>query len=131
MTEISIYQTEDGAIEVRQAQMALLFGCERSVITKHLRNVFAEGELVSEAACAKFAHAASDGKTYKVEHYNLDVIISVGYRVKSQQGTRFRQWATRVLHEHLTRGYSLNRERLQTNARELEAALSFLILRGQ
>ncbi|MDP2157479.1 MAG: RhuM family protein, partial [Nitrospirota bacterium] len=103
MTEITIYQAENGNVEVRldkdtvwlrQEQMGQLFGRERSVITKHLRNVFAEGE--SAAVCAKFAHTAADGKTYQVEHYNLDVIISVGYRVKSQQGTRFRQWATRI-----------------------------------
>ena len=132
MTDITIYQADNGTVEVRleqdtvwlrQEQMSELFGRERSVITKHLRNVFAEGELEAGSVCAKFAHPAADGKTYQVEHYNLDVIISVGYRVKSQQGTRFRQWATRILHEHLTRGYTLNRQRLETNARELEAAL--------
>ena len=132
MNEISIYQTESGTVEVRleqdtvwlrQEQMSQLFGRERSVITKHLRNVFAEGELKAEAVCAKFAHTAADGKTYQVDHYNLDVIISVGYRIKSQQGTRFRQWATRLLREHLTQGYTLNRQRLETNARELQAAL--------
>lgn len=108
---IIIYEGGEARVEVRlerdtvwltQEQMALLFGRERSVITKHIRNVFAEGELEREAVCAKFAHTASDGKTYQVESYNLDVIISVGYRVKSLQGTRFRQWATRVLREHLT-----------------------------
>lgn len=132
MTNITIYQADNGMVEVRldqdtvwlrQEQMGQLFGRERSVITKHLRNVFAEGELEAGSVCAKFAHTAADGKTYQVEHYNLDVIISVGYRVKSQQGTRFRQWATRVLREHLTQGYTLNRQRLETNARELEAAL--------
>lgn len=131
-SDIAIYQADNGTVEVqlegetvwlRQEQMSQLFGRERSVITKHLRNVFAEGELVAESVCAKFAHTASDGKTYQVEHYNLDVIISIGYRVKSIQGTRFRQWATRVLRQHLTRGYSLNRQRLETNAQELEAAL--------
>ena len=64
------------------------------------------------SVCAKFAHTAADGKTYQVEHYNLDVIISVGYRVKSQQGTHFRQWATRLLREHLTQGYTFNQTRL-------------------
>ena len=132
MTDITIYQAENGTVEVRlerdtvwlrQEQMSQLFGRERSVITKHLRNVFAEGELEADSVCAKFAHTAADGKTYQVEHYNLDVIISVGYRVKSQQGTRFRQWATRLLREHLTQGYTLNRQLLETNARELEAAL--------
>ena len=135
MNEISIYQTENGTVEVqlgqdtvwlRQEQLSQLFGRERSVITKHLRNVFAEGELEVNSVCAKFAHTAGDGKTYQVEHYNLDVIISVGYRIKSQQGTRFRQWATRLLREHLTQGYTLNRQRLEANARELEAALQLV-----
>lgn len=135
MSEISIYQTESGSVEVRleqdsvwlrQEQMSQLFGRERSVITKHLRNVFAEGELEADSVCAKFAHTAADGKTYQVEHYNLDVIISVGYRVKSQQGTRFRQWATKVLREHLTQGYTLNKQRFEANARELEAALQLV-----
>ncbi|WP_114649916.1 virulence protein RhuM/Fic/DOC family protein [Pseudothauera hydrothermalis] len=132
---IVIYEGGEARVEVRlerdsvwltQEQMALLFGRERSVITKHIRNVFAEGELEREAVCAKFAHTAADGKTYQVESYNLDVIISVGYRVKSLQGTRFRQWATRVLREHLTRGYSLDRQRFERNAAELEAALQLI-----
>ncbi|MDO9598556.1 MAG: virulence protein RhuM/Fic/DOC family protein [Azoarcus sp.] len=136
-TNILIYQTEDGTavtevrldaetVWLRQEQMAQLFGRERSVITKHLRNVFAEGELEPGSVCAKFAHTAADSKTYQVDHYNLDVIISVGYRVKSRQGTRFRQWATRTLREHLTQGYTLNRQRLEANARELEAALQLV-----
>lgn len=131
-TNIAIYQADNGAVEVRlqgetvwlrQEQMTQLFGRERSVITKHIKNVFAEGELEANSVCAKFAHTAADGKSYQVEHYNLDVIISVGYRVKSVQGTRFRQWATTVLRQHLTQGYSLNRQRLEANAQELEAAL--------
>lgn len=130
--EIVIYEAGEARVEVRvdretvwltQEQMSKLFGRERSVITKHLRNIFDEGELERAAVCAKFAHTAADGKTYQVEFYNLDVIISVGYRVKSLQGTRFRQWATRVLREHLTHGYSLDRQRLAQNAAELEAAL--------
>ena len=132
---IVIYEGDAGRVEVRldretvwltQEQMSQLFKRERSVITKHLRNVFAEGELEREAVCAKFAHTAADGKTYQVEHYNLDVIISVGYRVKSVRGTRFRQWATRVLREHLTQGYSLDRQRFERNAAELEAALALV-----
>lgn len=131
-TDIAIYQADNGAVEVRlqgetvwlrQEQMTQLFGRERSVITKHIKNVFAEGELEASSVCAKFAHTAADGKSYQVEHYNLDVIISVGYRVKSVQGTRFRQWASTVLRQHLTQGYSLNRQRLEANAQELEAAL--------
>ena len=84
-----------------QDQMCQLFGRERSVITKHIRNVFREGELDEQSVCAKFAHTAGDGKTYQVSCYNLDVVISVGYRVKSIEGTRFRQWATLRLREIL------------------------------
>ena len=132
MNEISIYQTESGTIEVhleqdtvwlRQEQMGQLFGRERSVITKHLRNVFADGELDEESNVQNMHIAGSDKP---VKAYNLEVIISVGYRVKSQQGTRFRQWATRILREHLTQGYTLNRQRLEANARELEAALQLV-----
>ncbi|GAB1410524.1 RhuM family protein [Desulfovibrionales bacterium] len=100
-----------------------MFGRERSVITKHLRNVFAEGEL-DEKSNVQNLHIAGSDKP--VRFYNLDVIISVGYRVKSQQGTRFRQWATRVLREHLTQGYTLNRQRFEQNAAELEAALALV-----
>lgn len=84
--------------------MRELFGRERSVITKHPRNIFQEGELDERAVRANFAHTAQDGKTYQVQHYNLDVILSVGYRVKSHRATRFYQWATRVLREHLIQG---------------------------
>jgi len=122
-SEVVLYETPAGEVKIdvrldrdtawlTQAQMADLFGRERSVVTKHLRNVFQEGELEPNSVCANFAHTAADGKTYQVEHYNLDVIISVGYRVKSAQGTRFRQWATRLLREHLVRGYTLNQKRL-------------------
>lgn len=128
---IVIYQSADGSIatEVRlegetvwlsQEQISQLFGRERSVITKHLRNVFAEGELDANAVCAKFAHTAADGKTYQVEHYNLDIIISVGYRVKSLEGTRFRQWANRVLKNYLVQGYALNTQRLQAQQQHIK-----------
>ena len=132
MSEISIYETTSGSIEVRlerdtvwlsQEQMGTLFGRERSVITKHVRNVFSEGEL-EEGSNVQNMHIAGSDKP--VRFYNLDVIISVGYRVKSPQGTRFRQWATRILREHLAQGYTLNRQRFETNARELEAALQLV-----
>jgi prophage maintenance system killer protein len=133
---IAVYETPDGVrVDVRleaetvwltQQQMAELFGRERSVVTKHVRNVFREGELDPKSVCANFAHTAADGKTYQVEHSNLDVIISVGYRVKSTQGTRFRQWATRTLRDHLVRGYTINRQRFEANARELEASLALV-----
>lgn len=130
--QIVIYEGADVRVEVRldgesvwltQEQMGLLFGRERSVITKHIRNVFAEGELDEEGNVQNLHIAGSDKP---VKFYNLDVIISVGYRVKSIQGTRFRQWATRVLREHLTQGYSLDRERFEKNAAELEAALQLV-----
>jgi hypothetical protein len=106
-----------------QDQMRELFGRERSVITKHIRNIFNEGEL-DEESNVHFLHIAGSDKP--VRFYNLDVIISVGYRVKSAQGTRFRQWATATLREHLVRGYTLNRQRFEANARELEAALALV-----
>ena len=123
MSELLIYDTGNGAsgVTVRmdgdsvwltQEQMAALFERERSVITKHLRNVFKDGELTEEAVCANFAHTASDGKTYQTRFFNLDAIISVGYRVNSKRGVQFRQWATRVLREQLVQGYSLNAARL-------------------
>lgn len=94
-------KTDGETVWLTQEQMCQLFGRERSVITKHVRNVFLDGELVPETVCAKFAHTAPDGKVYQVVFYNLDVVISVGYRVKSIEGVRFRQWATRVLRELL------------------------------
>jgi prophage maintenance system killer protein len=131
--EIRVYESPDGVrVDVRldadtvwltQDQMRQLFGRERSVITKHIRNIFNEGEL-DEEGNVHFLHIAGSDKP--VRFYNLDVIISVGYRVKSAQGTRFRQWATRVLREHLVRGYTLNRQRFEANARELEAALALV-----
>lgn len=140
MSEIVIYRSDDGracfqvqlereTVWLTQEQMAKLFGRERSVITKHIRNVFKEGELVEDSVRAKFAHTAADGKTYQVDYYNLDVIISVGYRVKSQQGTRFRQWATGVLRTHIVEGYTLNEQRLREETaklREMRQAVDLL-----
>lgn len=132
--EVLVYEAPDGAARVdvrlerdtvwlRQEQMSQLFERERSVITKHVRNVFAEGEL-DEKSNVQNLHIAGSDKP--VRFYNLDVIISVGYRVKSVAGTRFRQWATTTLRDHLTRGYTVNRQRFEHNARELEAALALV-----
>jgi hypothetical protein len=115
-SEIVIYRTEDGRakIDVRmgdqtvwltQAQMAELFGRERSVITKHIRNIFAEGE-VEEKSNVQNLHIANSDRP--VTLYSLDVILAVGYRVKSPRGTQFRQWATKILHEYLQKGFALN-----------------------
>ena len=125
--QITLYQTDDGkvALEVRmgqdsvwlrQEQMGELFGRERSVITKHLRNIFTEGEL-EEKSNVQNLHIAGSDKPVKL--YNLDVIISVGYRVKSIEGTRFRQWATQRLREYLVQGYSLNQQRLEAQQEKL------------
>ena len=123
-SELILYQTEDNQtrIEVRlenetvwltQAQMADLFQRERSVITKHIRNIFEEGELLEQAVCANYARTAADGKTYQTVAYNLDVIISVGYRVKSLRGTQFRIWATQRLREYIVKGFTMDDERLK------------------
>ena len=125
--EIILYQPDDEVrLEVRLEnetvwlsieEMAQLFGRDISVIGKHIRNVFKEGELQKESVWAKFAYTASDGKTYQVDYYNLDVIISVGYRVKSHRGTQFRQWANKVLKDYLLRGYSVNQRLEQIDTR--------------
>jgi len=110
--------------------MAELFDRERSVITRHLRNIYHEGELEPEATRAKFAQVQTEGlRTVRrvIEHYNLDAIISVGYRVNSKRGVRFRQWATTVLKSHLLHGFSLNRQRLaERGVNEAQAALDLL-----
>lgn len=122
--ELMIYKSKDGDIRLdvqlerdtiwlSQAQMAELFTTERSVITKHLRNIFASNELNNNSVCAKFAHTAADGKTYQTQFYNLDAIISVGYRVNSKRGTEFRIWATNVLRQHIVQGYTANEKRLK------------------
>ena len=130
--EIIIYEGADGApgIEVRvegetvwltQAQMADLFGKGRSTITEHLQNIFKESELDERVVCRDFRltteHGAIQGKTQEniVKHYSLDAIISVGYRVKSMQGTKFRQWATARLREYLIQGFTMNDEFLKNN----------------
>jgi hypothetical protein len=100
-------------IWLTQKQMAILFDTDRSVITKHLRNIFNSKELDKDSACAFFAHTAEDGKMYQTQHYNLDAVISVGYRVNSKRGTQFRIWATKVLRDHLVKGYTVNKQRLK------------------
>jgi len=123
MGEITIYQAPGGKtnIEVRleketvwltAVQMADLFMREKSVIYRHLRNIFKSKELEKNSVVAFFATTASDGKIYQLEYFNLDTIISVGYRVNSKRGTQFRIWATQVLRDHILKGYSANRKRL-------------------
>ncbi len=121
MNDIVIFETDSQKVEVRLEgdnlwlslqQLADLFGRDKSVISRHLKNIFDINELERTSVVAKNATTAVDGKVYQVEYFNLDAIISVGYRVNSTQATRFRQWATRVLREHLTQGYSFNEHRL-------------------
>ena len=122
--EFLFYQAEDGRIRLQVRvqqetvwlslnQMAELFQRDKSVISRHIKNVFEEGELVRNSVVAESATTAADGKTYQVEFYNLDVIISVGYRVKSQRGTQFRIWATQRLREYIVKGFTMDDERLK------------------
>ena len=96
-----------------QKAMAQLFGVDRTVISKHLKNIFESSELQQDSVCAKFAHTAEDGKIYNTQFYNLDAVISVGYRVNSLQATRFRQWATKILNEYIKKGFVLDDDRLK------------------
>ncbi len=137
-SDIVIYDAGDARVEVRLdresvwlnlQQLADLFGRDKSVISRHLRNIYTSGELERSATVAKNATVQREGErevVRDIEYYNLDAIISVGYRVNSTRATRFRQWATRVLREHLTRGYTLDRQRFEKNAAELEAALALV-----
>ncbi len=104
---------EDDTVWLTQKQLGELFGVDRSVVTKHVGNIFAEGELEESSVCAKIAHTAADGKKYKTNHYNLDMIISLGYRVNSKVATNFRIWATKRLNEYITKGYAMDDERLK------------------
>ena len=123
-SEMIIYQTEDGVTKVNVTfeadtvwlsldQMAELFQRDKSVISRHIRNIFADGELVRDSVVAKNATTAADGKSYQVEYYNLDVIISVGYRVKSQRGVQFRIWASGIIKEYMKKGFALDDQRLK------------------
>ena len=123
-SKIIIYTTEDGLIKIDTTfdsetvwlsidQMAILFQRDKSTISRHIKNVFDEGELIRDSVVAKFATTASDGKTYQVEYYNLDVIISVGYRVKSKRGVQFRIWATNLIKEYMKKGFVLDDDRLK------------------
>lgn len=138
MSEIVIYCAMDGHVELdvnladetvwlTLNQMALLFGRDKSVISRHLNNVFKINELDRDSVVANFATTAADGKTYQVDYYNLDAIISVGYRVNSKQGVQFRKWASHVLKDHLIRGYSTYEKRLaERGVQELQQTVELL-----
>ena len=123
MNNIEIYQAENGEIEFRGDiqketiwanlnQIAKLFGRDKSVISRHIKNIFKSGELDRDSVVAKIATTASDGKTYQVDYYNLDMILSVGYRVDSKEATHFRKWATSILKKYLIDGYAINEKKL-------------------
>lgn len=136
--QLLIFEAENGPVQVRlegetvwlsQAQMAELFGTSSDNVSLHLKNIYKEQELQEAATAEDFSVVRQEGKRQvrrQLKHYNLDAIISVGYRVSSAQATRFRQWATSVLREHLTRGFTLSRHRFERNAAELEAALQLV-----
>ena len=104
---------KDETVWLTQKQMAELFGKDRKTITSHIKNIYRDNELNKNEVCSFFEHTASDGKKYKTQYYNLDMIISVGYRVNSKQGIIFRKWATGVLKEYLINGYAVNKKRLE------------------
>ncbi|WP_269617964.1 RhuM family protein [Zhongshania sp. BJYM1] len=135
--QIQLFQAADGKVELEVSldqdtawlsldQMVDLFARDKSVISRHISNIFKEGELVRDSVVAKNATTAADGKIYQVSYFNLDVIISVGYRVKSQRGVQFRQWATGVLKQYLVEGYTLNQRRLQERGIEFEQVVQLL-----
>ena len=138
MSEILMYTAKDGyvALDVNLSnetvwltlnQMAQLFGSDKSVISRHIGNIFKINELEKDSVVANFATTAADGKTYQVDYYNLDAIISIGYRVNSKEGVQFRKWASNVLKEHLVRGYTTNEKRLnQQGIHELRQTIELL-----
>lgn len=138
MSEVIIYTTKDGHIELNvnlaeesvwlnQKQLSDLFDKNVRTISEHIGNIFEEKELDEDSVIRNFRITAADGKTYDTKHYNLDVIISVGYRVRSKQGTAFRQWATRVLKQHLIQGYTTHEKRLaERGIKELQQTVELL-----
>lgn len=138
MTDIVIYTAKDGHVGIdvnladetvwlSMSQMEQLFGRDKSVISRHLNNIFKIRELDRDSVVANFATTAADGKTYQVDYYNLDAIISVGYRVNSKEGVRFRKWASQVLKDHLVRGYTTYDKRLsERGIKELQQTVELL-----
>lgn len=139
--QIIIYKSPDGKVNLdvelkketiwlSQAQIALLFGTQRPAITKHLKNIFQSGELVENSVCSILEHTAGDGKIYNTKFFNLDAILSVGYRVNSKRATQFRIWATSVLKNHIINGFTLNQKRLLElkgkQLKEFEQAVSLV-----
>ncbi|MBS3780286.1 MAG: virulence RhuM family protein, partial [Desulfovermiculus sp.] len=122
-------QVQEESVWLSQRQMAEVFDTSTDNISLHLKNIFAEGEMKEESTTEDFSVVRQEGQRRvrrRVRHYNLDGILAVGYRVSSGRAIQFRKWATQILREHLTRGYTINRQRFEDNARELEAALQLV-----
>ena len=134
--EIIIFENQNVKLEVNmkdetvwltQSQMAKLFGKDRKTITRHIQNIYKDEELEENSVCSFFEHTANDGKKYNVQYYNLDMIISVGYRVNSKQGIAFRKWATKILKDYLLKGYAVNQKRLEC----LEKTIKLIDIAGR
>lgn len=132
-----IYQAKNGAIELKGDltqdtiwanldQISSVFGRDKSVISRHIKNIYKDEELKKDSVVAFFATTAKDGKTYQVEYFNLDMILSIGYRVNSKTATKFRQWATQTLKQHITKGYSINKKVLAQNYDEFLKAIEMV-----
>ena len=126
--QITVYQTPDGKVNIEvlyaneniwmpQKRMAELFDVDRSVVTKHLKNIFSSNELQEDSVCAIFAHTARDGKKYQTKFYSLEAIIAVGYRVNSERGTQFRQWAITILQKYIHKGFAIDSYRFKYGSR--------------
>ena len=126
--QITVYQTPDGKINIEvlyaneniwlpQKRIAELFDVDRSVVTKHLKNIFSENELQEDSVCANYAHTAEDGKEYQTKFYSLEAIIAVGYRVNSERGTQFRQWAISILQQYIHKGFAIDSDRFKFGSR--------------
>ena len=122
--QLVIFQSPDGSVTIdvlyennnvwlTQKKIAELYDIDRSVVTKHLKNIFEASELIEDSVCAKFAHTAEDGKTYNTNFYSLEAILAVGYRVNSPRGTQFRQWATNLLHQYVYKGFVIDSDRFK------------------
>ena len=126
--QITVYQTSDGTVNIEvmytdenlwlpQKRIAELFNVDRSVVTKHLKNIFSDNELEKDSVCANFAHTAEDGKKYQTNFYSLEAIIAVGYRVNSEQGILFRQWAISILQQYIQKGFAIDSDRFKHGSR--------------
>ncbi len=133
--ELVIYQARNSKITLRtsfseeqvwatQADISGIFGIDRTVVTKHVKNILKDSELNEHSVCAKFAHTADDGKTYQVQHYGLDMILAIGYRTNSVAAIQFRQWATKTLRQHIVEGYTINPARIAANYNKFQLAVT-------